>query len=221
MLNPPAAQRVAYDSGIRNWFRPELAARLPISMKPGDLLVSTISLKLGQQPGFPYHAGGARGQHDNSPVKTAAVLTCMAAPQPADAFRPAYCDRENKVHLARGLRRELLRKLPRPGNTPKLEAWVRIFRRPWVNTGFFGFDQPMENMPHYGQWVGQAQSMAGLMLMLDFPAAEKERLLIGVVQVGIDYWGAVRGGHPGLAGLGRPRQRAEVPHRLRRAAAGR
>jgi hypothetical protein len=60
----------------------------------------------------------------------------------------------------------------------------------------------MENMPHYGQWVGQAQSMAGLMLMLDLPAAHKERLLINMVQVGIDYWGLVRNGHPGWQGWG-------------------
>jgi len=203
MLNPPAVQRVGYDSGIRNYFRPELAARLPIKMKPGDSLVSTVSLKIGEKNGFPYHGSGrVRGEHDNSPVKTAAVLTCMAEPQPPDAFRPSYCDPTNEVYLARNLRRELLRQLPRPDNAPKLDTWVRVFQRPWVNTGFFGFDQPMENMPHYGQWVGQAQSMAGLMLMLDFPPAEKERLLINVVQVGIDYWGVVCGGHPGWQGWG-------------------
>jgi hypothetical protein len=44
--------------------------------------------------------------------------------------------------------------------------------------------------------------MASLMLMLDFPAAEKEPLLIGMVQVGIDYWGAVKNGHPGWEGWG-------------------
>ena len=202
MLNPPAAQRVAYDSGIRNWYRPELAAKLPIRMKPGDSLVSTISLKLGEKIKFPYHADGLRGQGDHSPVRVAAVLTCMAEPQPADAFRPAYCDTANKVYLARDLRRALLGKLPKPASAPKLATWVRVFQRPWVNTGFFEFEQPRENMPQYGQWVGQAQSMAGLMLMLDFTPAEKEPLLIGVVQVGIDYWGAVRGGHPGWQGWG-------------------
>lgn len=203
MLNPPAQQRIAYDSGIRNWFRRELLAVPPIRMKPGDSLVSTISLKFGEKNSFPYHGSGlVRGEHDNSPVKTAAVLTCMAEPQLADAFRPAFCDKENNVYLARSLRRELLYSLPKPANTPKLETWVRVFQRPWVNTGFFGFEQAMENMPHYGQWVGQAQSMAGLMLMLDFTPEEKEPLLINVVQVGIDYWGAVRNGHPGWQGWG-------------------
>ncbi|NLF32513.1 MAG: hypothetical protein GX591_16680, partial [Planctomycetes bacterium] len=53
-----------------------------------------------------------------------------------------------------------------------------------------------------GQWVGQAMSMGGLMLMCDYTPAEKEPLLINMVQVGIDYWGAVEGGHPGWEGWG-------------------
>jgi hypothetical protein len=128
MLNPLAAQRVDYDSGIRNYFRPELAARLPIKMKPGDSLVSTVSLKIDEKNDFPYHGSGrVRGDHDNSPVKTAAVLTCMAEPQPPDAFRPSYCDPMNEVYLARNLRRELFKQLPRPDNAPKLDTWVRAF----------------------------------------------------------------------------------------------
>ncbi len=60
----------------------------------------------------------------------------------------------------------------------------------------------MENMPHYGQWVGQASSVAGLLLMLDLPVEQKEALLVRVIQVGIDYWGLVRNGHPGWQGWG-------------------
>ena len=231
MLNPPARQEVAYDSGIKNWFRPDQAARLPIRMKPGDSLVSTISLKVGEKVETPYTGQRpralntfVRAEADNSSVRTAAILTCMGEPQPPDAFRPAYCDTKNTVYLARDMKRQLLKNLPRPDgccrgegtsskrhpphdpprleNLPKMDTWVRVFQRPWVNTGFFGFDQPMENMPHYEQWIGQAMSMAGLMLMLDFPPDEKEPLLVNVVQVGIDYWGAVRGGHPGWDGHG-------------------
>jgi hypothetical protein len=202
VLNPPPAQEVGYDSGVRNYYRPSIAAKLPIAMKPGDSLVSTISLKLGEAYDFPYHAGGKRATGDNSPIKVAAMLSCIPAPQPPDAFRPAYCDGKQKIYLSRNLKRDLLAALPRPKSTPRSDTWVRVYQRPWVNTGFFGFDQPMENMPHYGQWVGQAASMAGLMLMLDFSPQEKEPLLIGMVQAGIDYWGAVKSGHPGWQGWG-------------------
>ena len=49
-----------------------------------------------------------RGVDDSSPIRTAAVLTCVAEPQPADAFRPAFCDRRQKIYLSRNLKRELL-----------------------------------------------------------------------------------------------------------------
>jgi hypothetical protein len=203
MLNPPASREVAYDSGIRNYFKPELVATPPIRLQPGDSLVSTISLKKGEAARFPYHSSNkVRDEHDNSPVKTAAILTCVAEPQPEDAFRPAYADRGQKIYLARDLKRDLLPRLKPPPNTPNVETWIGIFQRPWVNTCFFGFEQPMENMPHYGQWVGQAQSMAGLLLTLDLKPELKERLLVNVVQVGIDYWGLVRNGHPGWPGHG-------------------
>jgi hypothetical protein len=48
MLNPPAERECAYDSGIVNWFDPSLIQKLPVSMKPGDSLVSTMSMMLGQ-----------------------------------------------------------------------------------------------------------------------------------------------------------------------------
>lgn len=221
MLNPPAAQASGLDSGVRNWYRPDLARRLPISLQPGDTLVSSISLKQGEESEFPYHGSGAvRGENDNSPVKTVAVLTCVAEPLPPDAFRPSWADHresaaERRIYLARNLRRELLPRLPRPDGdrfairesrptefATDLDLWVRVFQRPWFNPGFFGFDQPMNNMPHYGQWVGQAMSVAGLILLTDLPEDQRERLLIGVVQVGVDYWGAVRAGHPGWEGWG-------------------
>ena len=202
MLNPPARQEVAYDSGVKNWFRPKLAARLPIQMKPGDSLVSTISLKVDEKASFVYHSSGVRGHHDNCPIKVAAVLTCMDRPQPSDAFRPSYCDTSNRVYLARDLRLDLLPKLERIEGAPDPVKFAEVFQKPWLNTGFFGFDQAMENMPHYGQWVGQSVSNAGLLLCMDFTPQQKEKLLINFVQVGIDYWGAVRGGHPGWQGWG-------------------
>lgn len=203
MLNPPARQEVALDSGIRNFFHPELLAQPPLSMKPGDSLVSSISLKPGEKSGFPYHdGGGRRDHHDDSPTRTVAVLTCLGDVQPEDAFRPSYGDAERKIYLARNLKREVLPRLKPTGDVPSWETWIRIYDRPWFNPCFFGWEQPMENMPHYGQWVGQAASMSGLMLLLDVDPKRREALLIRVVQVGIDYWGLVRNGHPGWQGFG-------------------
>ena len=202
MLNPPARHEAGLDSGTKNFYRANLAARLPIAMKPRDTLVSSISIKQGEKVKFVYHASGARLQHDNSCTRVVAVLTCVAEPLPADAFRPGYSDRQGKVYLARNLRRNQLTSLPRTPGAPDALEFAKVFQRPWFNPCFFGFEQPMENMPQYGQWVGQAVSNAGLLLCMDFKPQEKERLLLNFVQVGIDYWSMVKNGHPGWQGWG-------------------
>ncbi len=91
MLNPPAAMKVAYDSGVRNWFDPSLIQRLPVAMKPGDSLVATISMPKNLVLHAQLRNKIQRGEGDSSPIRTAAVLTCVAEPQPPDAFRPAFC----------------------------------------------------------------------------------------------------------------------------------
>src|SRR5208283_3661872 len=108
MLDPPAAMKVAYDSGVRNWFDPSLIQKLPVKMKPGDSLVSTISMPKGLILQAQLRNKIERGVDDCSPIRTAAVLTCLTAPQPPDAFRPGYCDRQQKLYLARNLKRDLL-----------------------------------------------------------------------------------------------------------------
>jgi hypothetical protein len=75
VLNAPAQMKAAWDSGIMNYYAPEARARLPIVMKPGGSLASSISLKQGEKVAYPYHAGTVRGVEDNSPVKMIAVLT--------------------------------------------------------------------------------------------------------------------------------------------------
>ena len=140
MVNPPAKQVVAFDSGIRNFFHPSLAAKLPISLQPGDTLVSTISLRAGESISFPFGSTrGSREHHDNSPVKSAAILTCVKEPLPADAFRPSYGDRSHKIYYARDLKRHLLPNLKTPAKVPDLAMLLRALERPWVNPCFFGF----------------------------------------------------------------------------------
>jgi hypothetical protein len=202
MLNPPAEMKVAYDSGVRNWFDPLLVQKLPVAMKPGDSLVSTISMAKGLVLHAQLRNKIERGLDDSSPIRTAAVLTCVAAPQPPDALRPAFCDRRQKIYLTRDLRRELLPTAARTKSTPKVEQYVRFTQRPWVGTCFFGFEEPVENMPQYGQEVGRVAGVAALMLCTDLAPDQKEHLLVNYVQVGIDLGGMVRSGHPGWTGFG-------------------
>ncbi len=202
MLDPPAEMKVSYDSGVRNWFDPALIQKLPVSMKPGDALVSTISMPKGLILHAPLRNKIERGVDDSSPIRTAAVLTCVAAPPPPDAFRPAFCDRQQKIYRARDLKRDLLPTAAATKSTPKMEQYVRFTQRPWVGTCFFGFEEPVENMPSYGLEYGRVSGISALLLCTDLPPEKKEPLLINYVQVGIDLGGIIRAGHPGWTGWG-------------------
>ncbi|HET6247014.1 MAG TPA: hypothetical protein VFE47_04885 [Tepidisphaeraceae bacterium] len=197
MLNPPAAMKVSYDSGVRNYFDPSLIQKLPVAMTPGDSLVSSISMPKGLELNAPLRNKIERGVEDSSPIETAAVLTCVAEPQPADAFRPAFCDRTQKIYLARNLHRELLPTAAAAKSIPDILQYVRFTQRPWVGTCFFGFEEPVENMPSYGLEYGRVSGMCALLLCTDLIAEKKEVLLDNYVQVGIDLGGMIRAGHPG------------------------
>jgi len=201
MLNPPAAMRVAYDSGVRNWFDPSLIQKLPVAMKPGDSLVATISLPKGLVLKPMLWESVERGVDDSTPIRTAAVLTCVAEPQPADAFRPAFCDRQARIYLSRNLKRNLLPSVV-AGGLPDLGLYVRFTQRPWVGTGFFGFEGPVENMPQYGRDYARVVGHSALLLCTDLQPEQKETLLVDFVQVGIDLGGMIRSGHPGWEGFG-------------------
>jgi len=193
---------VAYDSGVRNWFDPSLIRKLPVAMKPGDSLVSTISMPKNLVLHAQLRNKIQRGEGDSSPIRTAAVLTCVGEPQPADAFRPAFCDRQARIYLARDLQRELLPAVAATASMPKIEQYIRFTQRPWVGTGFFGFEEPVENMPQYGQEDGRVAGVAALVLCTDLRPEQKEPLLVNYVQIGIDLGGMIRAGHPGWTGWG-------------------
>ena len=202
MLNPPAAMKVAYDSGVRNWFDPSLIQKLPVTMKPGDSLVSTISMPKGLILHAQLRNNIERGVDDSSPIRTAAVLTCVSEPQAPDAFRPAFCDREQRIYLSRNLKRGLLPAVSATKSIPEIEQYVRFTQRPWVGTGFFGFEEPVENMPQYGREYGRVVGIAALLLCTDLTPEQKELLLVNYVQVGIDLGGIVCAGHPGWTAWG-------------------
>lgn len=185
--------RAGFDSRMAHGFYdPDLVTLPPVTMKPGDALISTIST-----PEPIKHNG--HGQ----PVGTAAILTCLSEPVPVDAFRPSYCDRQQKIYLARNLKRKLLYSLPLPEAAPEdLDNWARAFQRPWLDTVSWGFASPKQNMPQYGQLITHGISNAALLLHLDYSPLEKEKLLIHYIQYGIDLWGIVRAGYIGWPGHG-------------------
>ena len=85
-------------------------------------------------------------------------------------------------------------KLRLPGDWEQME---RYFQRPWLDHILSWTQQqinPNENVPNYGREHGRLVSLAGLMLHLDVPKERKEKLLIGLVQFGIDTGGLAKVG---------------------------
>ena len=169
-------------------FKAELSGHLPFAMKPGDCLLSSISRRNDEIRVF-------GGQHAN-PVRAVAVLNCVAEPLPTDAFRPSFCDTANNAsYRSRNLKRDLLLKLPKmPGTPANLARYARILERPYADLADFGFSCPQENMPHYGQQMIEYIGEATLLLQMDYSPEEKERTLVNLIQVGIDFWGMTRAG---------------------------
>ena len=134
-----------------------IRAKLPIRMKPGDALLSSISAEPRSLP-----AWLRPSDKHHSPVGTVSVLTCLKERVPPDAFRPSYCDRGQKLYLARHLRRELLPQLSREGIPFEYEQgkftlgeFADHFERPWLEICFFHFDAPAEYQVQYGREAGQ------------------------------------------------------------------
>lgn len=205
VVNPPAGKRQGYDDRIAG-YDASLRASFPLTLKPGQSLVTTASVeKVGEKT-----PDTVPGQYCRGPLRTAAVLTCVAEPPPADAFRPAYVGGVGhaacaptegdtraacRYFTASQLRRDLLPRLKPVGPLPDLKLYERYLERIWLDHLHEWPNRmmhPLENMPDYGREITNIVSTVSLMLCLDDPAKERETLLLRFVQLGIDYYGVTQ-----------------------------
>jgi hypothetical protein len=211
---PTSNGKSGFDSRLNDgtdeswWFDATLRSYPPITLKPGDALVSSISLATIHSVPEVMRASDMSA----SPVATVSVLTVLASAPSADAFRPSYCDRNQTIYHANNLQRNLLPSLapPNPSNTPTLAQYEALYRQPWIDTNAFLFDAPADYMPSYGQHIAFADSYAGLLLMLNFPADQKVNLTNYFVQYGIDLYGCVQAGY-GWPAFGGHRSGRKLP----------
>jgi len=215
VLNLPTANsKSGFDSRLNDgtdeswWFDASLRSYPPIDLKPGDALVSTVSLPQIHTDPEVMRASDKSA----SPVRSASVLTVLSAAPSADAFRPSYCDRTQTIYHANDLQRNLLPSLapPNPSQTPALSVFENYYRRPWIDTNPFLFDAPADYMPSYGQHIAFADSYASLLLMLNFSASQKVNLTNYFVQYGIDLYGCVQRGY-GWPAFGGHRSGRKLP----------
>ncbi len=187
VVNPPAGKRQGYDDRIHGYDN-ALRATFPRRLLPGESLVSTHSVaKVGDRT-----PETVKGQYCRGPLRTAAVLTCLAAPPVDDAFRPPYCGKLKPAFRARQLRRDRLPRLKPAGPLPDRALHERFLQRIWLDH-FYEWPgramHPLENMPDYGREITHIVSRVALMLLLDDPEKRHETLLLRFVQLGIDLYG--------------------------------
>jgi hypothetical protein len=187
-----------YDS--RNGsYKDTCSVRLPFVLKANRSLISTISNDTLPVDNFCKNIMWDEEKKVRVTLKTAAVLTCLSEVPPADAFRPPFAGTKKPIFRAKDILRELLPKLIPTGEVPSWEEFEGYFSKCWPDH-LLSWEQqelvPNENMPNYGREHARVISIASLMLLLDVPAEQKEKLLIGFIQHGIDLYGtAMNGGY--------------------------
>ncbi len=205
IVNPMPDGDHGYDSTLygdyaTRHFRPErnVAAGVdgqhPLHLPPGTSLISTESQLTPATNG------------SVSQLRTAAVLTVLAAVPPADAFRPPYVGNDKSIRFReRDLDYARLRRVPAVGDPPSFAATAAQMQRVWLDhcPGWYSrFLHPVDNMPDYSRDFTSVIGSAALLLQLDVPNTQKRELLIRLVQFGLDCFGNVQNGcaWPGTGG---------------------
>jgi hypothetical protein len=228
MVNPGTDQRQGYDGGLKNYDAslnaalPQgraLSRENPLVVIPGSSLVSTVSW-LYNSPEDRELGAPKFNSATNTPrpiLRSGAILTVLAEAPPADAFRPPYVGSDKTIRFrASRLDYAKLPRLALPAGVapPDFHALAEGFARPWidhVNGWQADWTHPSLNMPNYGRDMGRLVGDATLALFTE-PSdrgenPDKDRLVVGLVQYGIDSAGIADngGGWPadGGHGLGR------------------
>lgn len=173
------------------------SVKLPCTLEVNRTIISTISNRTLPVDNFVKNLMWSSEKKEQTLLKAAAVLTCLSEAPPEGAFRPPFAGAEKPIFLSKNLKWDILPKLKSVGPVPSWEEFERYFQRPWLDH-IPSWTQrglsPNENQPAYGREHGRVVSLASLMVILDVPQSRKEKLVIGMVQLGIDLYGQAKNG---------------------------
>jgi len=187
-----------YDSrGIS--YDPDASITFPYELPANRSLISSISEVTAPITAMHANIMWDSEKTASSVMKTAAVLTSLSDTPPADAFRPTYVGANKEVFRASNLRWDRLQNLPMDATqypVPPFSQYERYLERPWLdhlNGSWLGqLLLPVENQPSYGREVARIVGTASLLLNTNATQDQKRRLLVGLVQYGIDLHGMVQ-----------------------------
>ncbi len=196
MIVLKVGNRQGYDSRAAG-YRKEESVTLPLDLEPNRSLISSISNTTLPVDNFAKNIMWPAETKSETVMRTAAVLTCLSEEPPKNAFRPSYVGTEKKIFTADNIKWDVLPTLSPAGEVPSWSEFERYFQRPWIDHLMSWSQQqlvPNENGPNYGREHARIVSIASLMVSLDVPRQQKEKLTIGLIQRGIDLYGLAQVG---------------------------
>lgn len=136
---------------------------------------------------------------NNVQMDTIAILTVLPAAPAPGSFRPPYIGTNKTVRWNKNnLDYTKLKALPPVANTPSFAEVEAYFEKAHIAMGpsWSGtYLHPRSNdSPGYGREISHKVGAGGLLLNLNYPATQKERLLVRMVQRGIDIYGVQAAG---------------------------
>jgi len=197
-----------FDSRVRN-YKAALSVKYPVTVNPGQTLISTISNGDERSQTLAHALLWTNEKQGFYALKTGAVLTVLDEPPPPNAFRPAFvgiAGKTRKIFTRDQVDETKLLKIPVIPGMPDFSQFARYYERPYiadiVTSWLIQVLGPSENQSCYGREVARICGITGLMLNSDVPIEQKEKLLVGFIQNGIDIHGLVEGGRREYEGAG-------------------
>ncbi|MBD3343444.1 MAG: hypothetical protein GF401_00105 [Chitinivibrionales bacterium] len=183
----PVPRKQSYDRRAPS-YDSSRALKLPATVSPDASVVSTISRNK-----WPW-------------LTTAAVLTIVQKAPPPETFRPGYGGEIKRFFSFKDINLASLPRLSYPPDNiktkrgrfikarhaPDINEFSRKFTRVWLDHlpsdgGAYRAIRPVENLPNYSRETSQLASYAGLAVLME-PPYLRDKLLIPLVQIGIDYY---------------------------------
>ncbi len=206
MLNPvPAqAQGLYFDSGTDGGVHStystakNISLQLPYVVQPGNSVYTVMN----NPDSWSSSSGGVV---EKTWFKETAVLTVLSAAPPAGSFRPPYAGTDKTIKSnwnVGSMNYGVLRKLtpPNAAHIPNREWLETATKRPLIEMAYDYVNSNWKASWHdpkpgayprrtYGREISHISSGAGLFLQTNVSDQVKERLLINMVQWGIDVYG--------------------------------
>jgi hypothetical protein len=186
MLNPPCSSVSGFDSLTSHRAYQESAnagRRLPLFLVPGDSLIVTIS--------------NPQATNERETADHFVVLTCLDEAPYADSFRPPYSGSERPIWRASDIDPGQLARLENKGRAAipdpralslRFGRFALEIARSWNRVHLAG----AHHAPLYGRDICTDESSPFVVANLDIPYALKTPFLYGLIQRGIDRYGAFR-----------------------------